>query len=430
MSSPTIPPPEGPDRIDYQETPDITEVHAAVAAREARAVRRCHADAALADRRVRASPSSGPASISASSTAASAATSSTNTKARPRCSSRCRQRLAARPEPARRRRSRSRSRARAFTASASPATSQRAWAWPGSFRRSRNPSGCWAARSACRHPAQGPARADHGRGQASSTAATCRRGKRRSRRRRSPRSRATSARNGATMRRRFPRPKSSPRRRNSPRKTAQWTEARTAADSRRRHSARRRRRCRAAPRQPRPPRPRLPRRPPRPPAHLPLRQPRRAAPAAAPAADGAATRGRGQDELHDDLRRLPSADGHGPADGLPAAHQSPYVNGSPERFAAIILKGNIGPFTVDGKPYNNVDAAAGGDARRREDRLDHDLRPRAVSATARRRSRPKWSPPRARNSPTARLRGRRPNSMPGKNEPLRACPPYPHHLDP
>jgi mono/diheme cytochrome c family protein len=44
--------------------------------------------------------------------------------------------------------------------------------------------------------------------------------------------------------------------------------------------------------------------------------------------------------------------------GLPAVFppltKSPYVNGSPERFAAIILKGNAGPFTVDGKPYNSV----------------------------------------------------------------------------
>ena len=38
--------------------------------------------------------------------------------------------------------------------------------------------------------------------------------------------------------------------------------------------------------------------------------------------------------------------------GLPAVFppltKSPYVNGSPERFASIILKGNAGPFTVDG----------------------------------------------------------------------------------
>ena len=44
--------------------------------------------------------------------------------------------------------------------------------------------------------------------------------------------------------------------------------------------------------------------------------------------------------------------------GLPAVFppltKSPYVNGSPERFAAIILKGNAGPFTVDGKPFNQI----------------------------------------------------------------------------
>jgi mono/diheme cytochrome c family protein len=39
---------------------------------------------------------------------------------------------------------------------------------------------------------------------------------------------------------------------------------------------------------------------------------------------------------------------------FPPLVKSPYVNGSPERFAAIILKGNMGPFTVDGKPFNNV----------------------------------------------------------------------------
>ncbi len=31
-----------------------------------------------------------------------------------------------------------------------------------------------------------------------------------------------------------------------------------------------------------------------------------------------------------------------------------YVNGDPKRFAAMILKGNAGPMTIDGKPYNNV----------------------------------------------------------------------------
>src|SRR5262249_47352617 len=39
---------------------------------------------------------------------------------------------------------------------------------------------------------------------------------------------------------------------------------------------------------------------------------------------------------------------------FPPLAKSPYVNGDPERFAAIILKGNIGPFKVDEKPYNNV----------------------------------------------------------------------------
>ena len=36
---------------------------------------------------------------------------------------------------------------------------------------------------------------------------------------------------------------------------------------------------------------------------------------------------------------------------FPPLTKSPYVNGSPERFAAIILKGNAGPFTVDGKAF-------------------------------------------------------------------------------
>jgi mono/diheme cytochrome c family protein len=39
---------------------------------------------------------------------------------------------------------------------------------------------------------------------------------------------------------------------------------------------------------------------------------------------------------------------------FPPLTKSPYVNGSVERLAAIILKGNAGPFTVDGKPYNNI----------------------------------------------------------------------------
>jgi mono/diheme cytochrome c family protein len=39
---------------------------------------------------------------------------------------------------------------------------------------------------------------------------------------------------------------------------------------------------------------------------------------------------------------------------FPPLAKSPYVNGNPERFAAIILKGNIGPFKVDAKPFNNI----------------------------------------------------------------------------
>jgi mono/diheme cytochrome c family protein len=39
---------------------------------------------------------------------------------------------------------------------------------------------------------------------------------------------------------------------------------------------------------------------------------------------------------------------------FPPLVKSPYVSGPAERLAAIILKGNIGPFTVDGKPYNNI----------------------------------------------------------------------------
>jgi mono/diheme cytochrome c family protein len=44
--------------------------------------------------------------------------------------------------------------------------------------------------------------------------------------------------------------------------------------------------------------------------------------------------------------------------GLPAVFppitNSKYVSGSAERLAAIILKGNAGPFTVDGKQFNNI----------------------------------------------------------------------------
>jgi mono/diheme cytochrome c family protein len=39
---------------------------------------------------------------------------------------------------------------------------------------------------------------------------------------------------------------------------------------------------------------------------------------------------------------------------FPPIAKSPYVAGSAERLVSIILKGNIGPFTIDGKPYNNI----------------------------------------------------------------------------
>lgn len=39
---------------------------------------------------------------------------------------------------------------------------------------------------------------------------------------------------------------------------------------------------------------------------------------------------------------------------FPPLTKSEYVSGSAERFAAMILKGNAGPMTVHGKPYNNM----------------------------------------------------------------------------
>lgn len=39
---------------------------------------------------------------------------------------------------------------------------------------------------------------------------------------------------------------------------------------------------------------------------------------------------------------------------FPPITKSPYVNGSAERFAAIILKGNAGPFIIEGKAYNQI----------------------------------------------------------------------------
>lgn len=39
---------------------------------------------------------------------------------------------------------------------------------------------------------------------------------------------------------------------------------------------------------------------------------------------------------------------------FPPIAKSPYVNGSADRLISIVLKGNIGPFTIEGKPYNNI----------------------------------------------------------------------------
>ena len=39
---------------------------------------------------------------------------------------------------------------------------------------------------------------------------------------------------------------------------------------------------------------------------------------------------------------------------FPPLTNSEYVAGSPERYAAMILKGNAGPMTIHGKLYNNI----------------------------------------------------------------------------
>ncbi len=39
---------------------------------------------------------------------------------------------------------------------------------------------------------------------------------------------------------------------------------------------------------------------------------------------------------------------------FPPLTKSLYVSGSPERFASIILKGNAGPFTIEGKAFNMI----------------------------------------------------------------------------
>jgi len=39
---------------------------------------------------------------------------------------------------------------------------------------------------------------------------------------------------------------------------------------------------------------------------------------------------------------------------FPPLAKTEYVNGSAARFAAMILKGNAGPMTIDGKLYNSM----------------------------------------------------------------------------
>ncbi|HEX5175893.1 MAG TPA: cytochrome c [Chthoniobacteraceae bacterium] len=39
---------------------------------------------------------------------------------------------------------------------------------------------------------------------------------------------------------------------------------------------------------------------------------------------------------------------------FPPLTKSEYVNGTAERLIAMVLKGNAGPMTIDGKPYNNI----------------------------------------------------------------------------
>ena len=39
---------------------------------------------------------------------------------------------------------------------------------------------------------------------------------------------------------------------------------------------------------------------------------------------------------------------------FPPLTKSEYVNGSAERLIAMVLKGNAGPMTIEGKPYNNI----------------------------------------------------------------------------
>ena len=44
---------------------------------------------------------------------------------------------------------------------------------------------------------------------------------------------------------------------------------------------------------------------------------------------------------------------------FPPLTKSPYVNGPAERHIAMVLKGNMGPMTIDGKPFKQHHADAG-----------------------------------------------------------------------
>ena len=51
---------------------------------------------------------------------------------------------------------------------------------------------------------------------------------------------------------------------------------------------------------------------------------------------------------------MPSADRHGHARQFPPLAKSEWVNGGDKRIVAILLKGIIGPITVEGGPYNGA----------------------------------------------------------------------------
>jgi len=78
------------------------------------------------------------------------------------------------------------------------------------------------------------------------------------------------------------------------------------------------------------------------------------APAAPPGIDGAELIAKGKMQYMMVCIACHQPTGAGLPMVFPPLTKSPYVSGSPERFAAIILKGNAGPFVMDGKTYNNM----------------------------------------------------------------------------